>query len=324
MNFSIRWSNNVTWDRGHANNLNTGQGYGYATDRATDALTQLGYDWSYNEPSDVHIWFDQPHHWKFDKNSYKIGYCAWESTQLKDDWVERMNVCDEIWTPSPLIADWYRADGVTPPIYVYEHGVDPVWKPVQRECDTLRFLHIGAEAARKGGYDVLRAFRKAFPNNDDVELTLKMVDTGWNIDRIGRTSIVNKKLTLEELIALHTTHHVFVYPSWGEGFGLTPLQAMATGMPTITVPAWAPYHRFLDPNLQLSSKLKKSPWQEAHPGQMFRVDQDDLVDKMRFAYENYDDCVRFANDQLEKIQLEYDWLRLTESVFGDLEKRLNL
>ena len=309
----------------HIKKISEVNGYGYATTNMLASLSRLGYHVEQNDASaDVQIAFDQPHMWKFIDGMYKIGYHPWESTKLKPGWVDIMNECDEIWTPSPLIADWYRADGVKPPIYVYEHGVDKVWTPKKRDVtDTFNFLHVGLEAARKGGSETMRAFRTAFPNRDDVTLTMKTIQDGWDIQNIGRAKILNKRLNLTELIQLFHAHHALVYPSYGEGFGLSPLQAISTGMPTITVPAWAPYARFLDPNLNVGSILVRTQWHRTHhPGKMFKPNFDDIVDRMRWVVDNYDAAHTRALSLTDKIQSEYDWDSLTSEAFSSLEKRL--
>lgn len=303
-------------------NLNVANGYGYATDRMIDSLKRLGHEVNINDSTaPVEIWFDQPQHWKWN-DGYRIGYHPWESTGLQEGWLEAMNNCDEVWTPSQLIATWYRRAGVSKPLYVYEHGVDKIWSPKVRNNDKIRFLHVGAEAARKGGWDALRAFRKAFPTRDDVELTLKVTKFNMGLERVGKVSVVNGRLPISQMVQMYHDHDVYVYPSWGEGFGLTPLQAMATGMPTISVREWAPFSRFMDPNLCLEANMKKSPWQEIHPGEMFRVNQDDLVDRMRWIVDNYDTARTFATAQTEAISRDYDWDNVTKNTFDLLEKRL--
>jgi glycosyltransferase involved in cell wall biosynthesis len=299
-------------------------GYGYATQMMLASLNRLGYQVSDNDSSaDVEIWFDQPQNWKIDPDKYTIGYHPWESTKLKDGWVEIMNQCDEIWTPSPLIAQWYVEDGITVPIYVYEHGIDHFWQPVKREPEhTIKFLHVGAEASRKGGWDVRREFKRAFPNRTDVRLTMKMVDSPWiNIDT-PRVRVINKNYNLRQMRMLFYTHDVYVYPSWGEGFGLTPLQALATGMPTICTEAWAPYARFLDPKLALDSELKNHAWGGVHPGKMFRPDFDQLIDHMRYVVNNYDEARDSAASQALDVHRAYDWDLLTKDAFSALEERL--
>lgn len=302
-------------------------GYGYATERMIDSLTRLGHTVKPNDKdAPVQIWFDQPHNWKWnDNDQYRIGYHPWESTRLKDGWVDLMNQTDEIWTPSPLIAKWYADDGITRPIHVYEHGVDKIWAPKKRTVDDkIRFLHVGAEAVRKGGRQVMEAFRKAFPNRDDVSLTMKMSSRGWNIPNIGRISVVNKKMKIDQLVHMFHYHHVYVYPSQGEGFGLTPLQALATGMPTITVPDWAPYARFLEPSLNLPAQLGPSPFDaiQEHPGEMFHIDTDDVVDRMRHAADNYESLKASAMARTSQIFEQYDWDTLTKNAFDELSHRL--
>ena len=125
------------------------------------------------------------------------------------------------------------------------------------------------------------------------------------------------------MVDLYHDSHIYLYPSHGEGFGLTPLQAMATGMPTISVPAWAPYSRFMDPDLSIPSKLKTSPWQSIHPGKMFRPDFDTMIDIMRYSVDNYEKIHDFAQAQVENIQKEYDWISLTRDAFDGLENRLS-
>lgn len=301
-------------------------GYGYATQGMLNSLESLGYQVEQNDSSaDVEIWFDQPHHWKFSKGTYKIGYHPWESTQLLPGWEEIMNKCDEIWTPSPLIADWYaRYMNIRVPIYVYEHGIDHIWSPQERgKNDKIRFLHVGAEATRKGGWDVVRLFRAAFPNRDDVQLTMKMINSRWNgLNGLGKVTYINKMYTFKEQHQLFYDHDAYVYPSAGEGFGLTPLQAMASGMPTICTEEWAPYKEFFDPRLAVGSRLVKSSWEEIHPGMILRPNKDEIVDKMRLVADNFDSVSEFAMKQTAGIHKKYDWDTITAKVFGDLEKRL--
>ena len=298
-------------------------GYGYATKGMTASLKRLGYQFEQNDATaPVELWFDQPHHWTWRDDQYKIGYHPWESTEVKPEWLRAMRKCDEIWTPSPVVANWYREWGL-PNVFVYEHGVDPIWTVRHRKVvDKIRFLHVGGEAVRKGADITLDAFRAAFQGIDDVELTLKMNNDGWGIKRIGKVNIETEIIPEADLIDLFHAHHVFVYPSWGEGFGLNPLQAMATGMPTLCTGAWAPYYKLLDPDLTIDSKLVESPWPNIHPGKMFQPNFDDLVDKLRWVYNNYDDALMDALPRALATHDRYAWDDLTAEAFSALEWRL--
>lgn len=304
-------------------------GFGYATAHMLTSLAHLGHEVNQNDKTaDVEIWFDQPHHWKFSKGPYKIGYFPWESTALVKkhipDWREQLDACDEVWTPSPIVAEWFRTFiGLRAPVYVYEHGVDPIWAPKERAVEgRFKFLHCGGEAQRKGSKEAMQAIRLGFPQNDDVELNMKMISDGWNIGALRRVNFINAALSLEELIQMFYDNHAYVYPSWGEGFGLTPLQALATGMPTITVPGWAPYAEFLDPKLSISSRMVKSPYPLLHPGNMLQPSLDDTIDAMRYAYNNYDEVQKTAHAGVDALMKRYNWDNLTEEAFTALENRL--
>lgn len=306
--------------------LNSSNGYGVATIGMLNSLERLGYQVEPNDASaDVEIWFDQPHHWNFSNGPYRIGYHPWESTLLLPGWAEIMNECDEIWTPSDLIADWYvRYAGVKVPVYVYEHGIEHFWTPKKRTVkDKLRFLHVGAEATRKGGWDTVTLFRAAFGNSKDYGLTLKMVGANWNgVRELGPITYNNERISMREMVELYHEHHVFVYPSFGEGFGLNPFQAIATGMPAIVPHEWAPYRRYLDPKLRIGTTLEDSLWTEIHPGKVLRPSFDDVVDRLRYAADNYDQLHRDALSRTDAIHLDYDWDALTGPMFKDLETRL--
>lgn len=312
--------------------INEKNGYGYATLCMLKSLAELGYEVNENDPTaDVEIWFNQPQNWQWTPGvPYRIGYHPWESTKLLKGWTDIMNGCDEIWTPSSLTADWYVTHaGVRVPVYVYEHGVEHEWAAVNRKrSDHFQFLHVGAEASRKGAWEELvPAFRAAFGGGnyrDNVGLTLKMINSSWNgIEHLGGVHYINERWSIERLRQSFYDHHAYVYPSWGEGFGLTPLQAIATGMPTITVPRWAPYAEFLDPRLNLSSELTNTKWPDIHPGQMLKPNYDDLIDHMRWVVDNYEMARDFATSTAPAVHLKYDWNTLTKTTFEALEKRLN-
>lgn len=318
-------------------NINPTNGYGYATQRMMASLKTLGHRINENDPgARVGIVFNQPHHARYFGNQYKILYHPWESTKLIDspkhrnhlgqNWLEIMNSVDEVWTPSPLIAQWYQEyAGVTTPIYVYEHGVDSIWTPEHRKADDgkIKFLHIGGEAARKGWRESSQAFRFAFPEKrfKEVSLTFKVIKRP-PVPALPGTSYIEQPLPIEKLVKLYHDHHVFLYPSWGEGFGLTPLQALATGMPTVTSRIWTPYSGFLDPNLTIGGAMTKSPWPAIHPGVMLKPDVDEIVDRLRYVYDNFDSSSEWAIANVPRVTEKYSWDDLTEQAFTALEKRL--
>ncbi len=170
-----------------------------------------------------------------------------------------MNRCDEVWATCAFNAWVYKEQGVTRPIRIYKHGLHDVWKNSTKRTvgSKFRFLHIGEPSERKGGSLTVKTFIETFGNNPDVELTVKCHETstirvydmfGERVDfsKYPNIKFVSKEMSDEELVMLMHSHHCLIYPSYGEGFGFIPIQAMATGMPVICTEAWAPYKEFAD------------------------------------------------------------------------------
>ncbi len=306
-------------------------GYGNSGYQIVRSMQSIGHTIPYNDPGcQVQINFCWPT-WFEDvlrHNQYSIGYVPWESTELPDRWLEIFNTCDEVWTTSEWVKSIYLSAGVKKPIKVYEHGIGSEWKPFKRNHNNvMRFLHHGEPAPRKGGQMVYDAFKAAFGDSSDVQLTIKAhgmstVRSGQGItfgEPGGNVKVVKSVYPEADLIGLYHNHHAMIYPSYGEGFGLIPLQALATGMPTVCTSEWAPYKSFLP--LGLESRRVNSLWPDIHPGQMCEPSFDDLVDKLRYLYHNYEQesTIAFANSF--KIHTYYDWNRLTTEALAGFEER---
>lgn len=318
-------------------NLSLSNGFGVAGFNVVTSLQRLGHTVPFaGADAPVEIAFCQPDYSEWSNpNAYHIQYTPWESDQLPQGWKEAFNDnCDEVWTPSPLIAQWYKEAGVERPIFVYEHGIDHAWKPKRRRRgEVLRFLHVGEPAPRKGGQMAMEAFRAVFGDRTDVHLTIKAwgrsdIRVKKNKHIIGlphtlynNVSTVYDEVTPEELVAMFHEHDVLIYPSYGEGFGLIPLQAMASGMPTICTEAWAPYQRFLLPRLALKSEMVNSPWPHVHMGKMFKPDVEDLRGALAAADQNFDQLAGVAYRKSFDIHEQYDWDNLTEKAFEHIVTR---
>lgn len=320
--------------------LNPATGYGYAGQNIVKSLTELGHRVFFANPEmKVQLNFIQPDYYKLHKNQYQIGYTPWESTELKEGWLEKFNLCDEVWATSDWVAQVYKDCGVEKPIYVYPHGIDPMWIPKKRfknDGQPLKFLHIGEPATRKDGQMVVEVFNTLFGNDERYQLTIKAFHN--NTTRLfnsrgeitspevlcNNINIITKELSQEELVKLYHDHHVLVYPSWGEGFGFIPLQALASGMPVISTYDWAHYKNYLGP-LKLKSKLTdESPPRSMgneHIGKMFKPDKDNLIDQMLEFSKNYKAYFGYYYAQSTKIHEEYNWLQLTNKAFKHIFKK---
>jgi hypothetical protein len=310
-------------------NLDTTRGYGVAGFRMVTALQELGHEVPFDDASaPVQISFCPPHWYKFNEGQYRIGYTPWESTELPDGWLKAMNDCDEVWATSEWVANVYEMAGVKRPVHVYEHGLDKRWQPKRRHAgDVIKFLHVGEPALRKGGQMTIDAFRQLFGDREDVHLTVKAYHQHflrvWHDGDIttpekvyNNVTVISDQLHFDEMLKLYYDHDVLVYPSYGEGFGFIPLQALGTGMPVVSTLDWAPYRKFME-DLPIGTRRDRSIW-ALHPGDVLYPDFNHLKGHMynlsrREVLEQHQNKFFLRASDVHR---EYDWLRKTEKAFS--------
>jgi len=319
-------------------NLKPTTGYGYAASNIIKSLNSLGHEVYFQDSKcDFQINFSQPPLFKLHKDQYQIAYTPWESTVIPQDWFYKLELCDEVWTTSDWCANVFQDNGIKN-VKVYTHGIDPVWKPKKRiQGDVIKFLHIGEPAPRKAGQMVLDAFVNLFGNDPRYSLTIKAYNNNTtrvynnyidkNIiglpDRIyNNIKIITDEIDEDQLVNLYNQHDVLVYPSYGEGFGFIPLQALATGMPTICTSGWAQYENYLGP-LKLKSELIDSPWPYPHAGKVLEPNYQHLLEVMRDVVYNFKAYSGFYFSQSTKIHNDYNWLQLTNKAFDPVIQKFN-
>lgn len=310
-------------------------GYGYANFKLMTNLTKLDYSVMTNKiPADVEVNFIQPHLYRFfDDRSFKVGYTPWESTMLPTadgDWIKPMLECNEVWAPNQFTKNIFEDHGV-PDVKVFHHGVDDTFAPRERNIRyKLRFLHVGHPALRKGLTETVEAFLDLFAGNDDVELVVKGYKNSNKhyelpeaVYKEPNIKVILDNLNYTEMADLYGSCHALLYPSWGEGFGLIPLQAMATGMPAIFTSGWADY-QYLADDLAIKSELSMHPWQDVHPGMMFKPDMDDFKKNILKVYNNPEQYLREFEIKSHEIHKDWTWLGIVEKFMNEFKERNNL
>jgi glycosyltransferase involved in cell wall biosynthesis len=319
-------------------NFNKAVGYGHAGQMIVQSLNNLGHETPYQtKEAPVQLNFSQPPHFKMHRNQYQIGYTPWESTVIPEDWMDVLVHCNEVWTTSDWCKEVFEANGLIN-VKVFPHGIEDIWKPRKRiQGDRIKFLHVGEPAPRKAGQLVVDSFAQFFGNNPDYSLTIKAYGNNTtriynnNIDKniIGLPNevynniyIIDEPYSEEDMLKLYYDHDVLVYPSYGEGFGFIPLQALATGMPVICTYDWAQYKKFLGP-LRLESQLVDSPWPQPHLGKVFEPNREHLLETMKDFANNSKAYSNYYFAQSEKVHAEYNWLQLTNNAFDHIFKKFS-
>jgi len=292
-------------------------GYGIAAVETIRGIQHGGVkvDWNDTTPY-VHINFIQPEMYEGHNQQYRIGYTPWESTIIPDSWVWQMKEQDEIWTPSHFCKDVFESYGI-PDVKVVPHGINPELYPIvdRERGDKFVFLHIGGPVERKGGQKVASAFVDVFGDKDDAYLVMKShgpSEARWydrkiyrgNIRNHERVKVIDETISQQDIFKLYEMANCMVYPSNGEGFGLIPFQAIATGLPTITTNLTATAD-FADLSMPLNATW--GPGFGLHTGDWAIPDEDHLRELMLDAYENWADHKKKAMQSAKIIHSTQTW-----------------
>lgn len=312
--------------------MNPAFGFGNVSFSVFMTLKKLGYDVEYNDLSrEFQVAFTAPgmfHDLFSIRSKYRVGYFAWESSLPKSDaWKHELNFCDEIWVPNKCNAEWARQWGYEGKITIFPHGINPDYSltKTKRHTNRLDIVNLGYPGVRKASKEFFEWFSDSeFANSKDVSLTFKVYeDVAERANKlftgVKNVNVTAGNFTMPENINFLKRFNLHVYPSYGEGFGLMPLETMANGMPTI-VPrdGWCDYS-YIQEQLTVPSRLGK-PESEIiksyHPGEMFVYDWDDIEDKIKYTLNNLEEVTQYAYDRSIIAEQDYNWFTLVEKQFG--------
>lgn len=183
-------------------------------------------------------------------NKRKIGFTMFETSKLPrtsgipNDWAGEtgnpevnINKMDMVLVPCEHNKKLLEKEGVTIPIKVVHLGVDPEHfkKIIRPKRDTFTFLSLGTLTIRKNPGAIIGAFLELFKDNPNVRLVLKTQSgtLGHIQFPYKNIQIIDEYSTPEQILVYYRDADAFLFPTRGEGFGLPPMEAMATGLPTV-------------------------------------------------------------------------------------------
>jgi len=166
-------------------------------------------------------------------------FTMFEGTDLPKIYADEIQKADYLLTPSTWVQELFKKYFDPEKVFVVPHGVTPDYTFKQRLFPVnrpFRFLWVGAPNPRKGWEEITAVWFSRFVDNPEVELYLKTTTNDGSAGTLIRKSNVIKDtrdLIKRDLIKLYHSADCFVFPTRGEGFGLTLAEAMRTGLPCI-------------------------------------------------------------------------------------------
>jgi len=172
------------------------------------------------------------------KTPIKISYTMFESDQYPKFWEPWLKMADHVLVPTQFCADVMEKNfGVVPEVVPL--GYDPDFfyfldRSNRPDGHKFTFLHFDAFKWRKGWDLIFQAFTEEFDEAEPVKLVFKTtLGITPPFNQYPNIEKISGKLPQEEMYEVLRDADCFVFPSRGEGFGLTPLEAMATGLRAI-------------------------------------------------------------------------------------------
>lgn len=246
-------------------------------------------------------------------NQKRFCYFFVESTVISEQNVFKLNnYFDYILVPSFWIGDVLKNSGVNKPSFylpvpLENHDIkDFKKKKFKNANEKIIFGFSSAPWPRKNIQKLIHAFKKAFNNNENVELhvhmrffhepdlkfvTDKIIEESTGDSRIKLfTNILNRQEYLEFLNSLD----FYVSLSMAEGYGISPREALLLGIPNILTNNTAQSDLINLPGvIAIESNIlidAQSHDRKVYPmfGYQFDCNLHEVIFKLRLVYENFD------------------------------------
>ena len=273
--------------------------------------------------------------WSNQKVTLKAGIALSEHRSLMhpEKAIPNLQQCEVLFCPAVSAAQAFYEAPLSCPIEIVPFGIDEnmtFFPSRDWEDDVFKFLLIGAAQFRKGSWLAVEAFREAFGDRTDVQLTVASFSETPMFQRLrreyGRYENIKFYDKTSDVRDYYHTHHVLVSSHLAEGWGLTIPEAMATGMPCIISRCSAPREYFQDlfgwwiemsdlyaPVDQCLTGVKGS-WRLPN--------KDSIKAQMLYAVEHRDECEEKGKVASQFVLENLTWKQSAEKICQILERHL--
>jgi glycosyltransferase involved in cell wall biosynthesis len=289
-----------------------GNSYGYtiAHEQMLYCLRKLGHE--ITKDAEICMQICTPSTFVYEPGKVNILFSMFEFSSVPTPWVKALQDADYIFTPSQYCKELF--DRYTPvETWVIPHFVNPVYQYYQREFKKpFVWLWVGALNLRKGYLHLSRAWeilKEVRPDIIDNSLLLykSTAHGATGIECLEKNVLLDLRvlpsdsLDNDSMVGLYQQANAFVFPSLGEGWGLTLHEAMATGLPCIYTKTTGMKDFAYGFNVKTKDvEVTVEIDEERFTTTALEPDSETIAYNMTYVYDNYDQALGVGKIASEK------------------------
>ena len=286
-----------------------------------------------------------------EEGKLNIGYTIWETTKLHPDWPKYINdSVDAVMVGCEWNVKVFRDSGVTVPIFVVPHGIskdafDDI-KPFDIkgiDPESYIFYSIFQWVERKHPLSLIKAYWHAFQKEENVALVLKTYRSDYSdaekdairstvrrlkqvtpMDNYPPIYLVLNMLSDSEMLGLHSRCDCYASLDRGEGFGLSPFAAGASGNP-IAVTGFGGSTEYAKPDNSYLIDYSLTPvfgmpWSPWYRGDQLWAEPDVKhgADTMVHIFDNQEEAKEKGQKIKKYISDNFDWKTIGQKIIDSI------
>jgi glycosyltransferase involved in cell wall biosynthesis len=258
-----------------------------------------------------------------DKKS--VIFTMWETDYLDSFWVKHLNRADSVIVPSSWSVESFKKCGVTVPIYKVPLGCHHLFfnpgPNYPTECVFGTAAALNAGGLRKNTKHVVDLFQKAFPDNENVKLRVKITpNCPWEPCNDKRVDVTQSYLSPLDLAQWYQSTSAFVNCSYAEGFGLHLIESMACARPVIGTAYSAVTDYFDDSVGYVANHQIIQAKGGAYSGHWGKPDDNSIIALMQKVYNNTEEAKMKGEAAFMRAK-NYGWKDTGRKLLGVLLER---
>lgn len=259
-------------------------------------------------------------------------FTMFEGTTIPDIYLEKLNEADYLIAPSSWVKELFDNYFPENKSFIVPHGIENIFTYKKRKLPNtaikpFRFLWLSAPNPRKGWEEMVYLWDKGgFIENPNVELYVKTTK-GDGIDKRGNVIFDGRNISDREIVKLYHSSHCYMFPTRGEGFGLTLAEAMRTGLPCIST-QYSGLIDFFDSSVGYSIGYELGDGLVKFPGDQNEIETkiafprvDEIFEAMLKVLNNYDEALELGRKASKRISTKFTWQRSAEILCKEMSER---